>query len=75
MRAAAIACAAAWAAATAGCAEPPTGAMRQAVSSDPCGQEWRCGGNSPVINAQGFHDMSLFGAWNEAGLAPQQSSW
>lgn len=58
------------------CTAEPTGAAHQAAAcstktcGDPCEQVWRCGGNSPVIDAHGFHDLSLFGEANAAGLAP-----
>jgi hypothetical protein len=44
-----------------GCAVEPVDTVPQAVAkSDPCEQEWRCGGNSPLIDLQlGFHDFSL----------------
>jgi len=64
-RYATIVCAAA---AVAGCAGAPDGEVSEAVSSDPCEQEWRCGGNSPVVDAHGFHELSLLEVPNEAGM-------
>ncbi|HZJ63724.1 MAG TPA: hypothetical protein VFD36_09445, partial [Kofleriaceae bacterium] len=63
-----------WAAATAaGCAGAPDGEVGQAVS-DPCEQEWRCGGNSPVVDAHGFHELSLLEVPNEAGMMVHRSA-
>jgi hypothetical protein len=39
---------------------------------DPCEYEWRCGGNSPVVDVHAgrveFHDLNLGGLPNDAGL-------